>query len=81
MSAKRGPPLQGSEVSVAGFALGATAALSVAGAKLDVARYMNSCGTTNLEAQGPDCGWYAAQGVKPSDTSREALAEMVRDPG
>lgn len=66
-------------ISVAGFALGATAAFSVAGAELDVARYMGSC-AADSEMENPDCGWYAKQGVDPSQTSQESLAQLVRDP-
>lgn len=44
-------------ISVVGFALGGTAALSVAGAKLDAERYVQSC-TADGSTEGPDCGWY-----------------------
>lgn len=66
-------------IAVAGFALGATAALSVAGAQMDAERYLRSCaGESGTE--GPDCGWYAAQGVQLSQTSREGLARPARNP-
>ncbi len=74
-----GPRIDESKVSVVGFALGATAALSVAGAKMDVDEYMRSC-ATGSESEGPDCGWYAAQGVTLSETSQEGLAGLARDP-
>lgn len=74
-----GPRIDGSRVSIAGFALGATAALSVAGADMDADRYISSCavdGTT----KGPDCGWFAAQGVELSETNPEGLVGLARDP-
>lgn len=74
-----GPRIDRSKVSVAGFALGATAALSVAGSELDAARYMRSC-AADSETEGPDCGWYAAQGVDLSETSPEGLAGLAQDP-
>ncbi|PTW97702.1 alpha/beta hydrolase family protein [Pararhodobacter aggregans] len=74
-----GPRLDGSRVSVAGFALGATAALSVAGADMDAARYLRSC-SADRATEEPDCGWYDAQGVDLSETSPEGLAGLARDP-
>lgn len=74
-----GPRIDGSKVSVAGFALGATAALSVAGAKMDAAQYVRSCAADGAP-KGPDCGWYASQGVDLSQTSPEGLAGLIRDP-
>ncbi|NHF74051.1 alpha/beta hydrolase family protein [Paracoccus xiamenensis] len=66
-------------ISVVGFALGATAALSVAGAGLNVDHYLQSCAPDD-GAAGPDCGWYAAQGVSLAETDMEALAGLQRDP-
>lgn len=74
-----GPRIDGSKVSVAGFALGATAALSVAGVDMDAARYMRSCAADST-TKGPDCGWYTAQGVDLSETNPESLAGLARDP-
>jgi len=74
-----GPRIDETRVSVAGFALGATAALSVVGAELDVASYLHSC-APDREPRGPDCGWYAAQGIDMSATSLDGLAGMARDP-
>lgn len=74
-----GPRVEDSQVAVAGFALGATAALSVAGAELDAAQYLRSCAPDN-STTGPDCGWFAAQGVDVSKTSAAALAGLARDP-
>jgi predicted dienelactone hydrolase len=73
-----GPRIDRSKVSVAGFALGATAALSIAGAKMDTTRYMRSCASDHA-TDGPDCGWYAAQGVDLSETNPEGLAGLIRD--
>ncbi|MGZ3218377.1 alpha/beta hydrolase family protein [Paracoccus sp. T5] len=73
-----GPRIDESKVSVAGFALGATAALSVAGVKMDKARYLRSCAADST-AEGPDCRWYAAQGVDLSETSADGLAGLVPD--
>lgn len=74
-----GPRVDEGRISVVGFALGATAALSVAGAEMDVARYMRSCAADG-ETEGPDCEWYAAQGADLSETSPEGLAGLARDP-
>lgn len=74
-----GSRIDESKVSVAGFALGATAALFVAGADMDAARYMSSCAADGT-MEGPDCGWFAAQGLELSDTSPEGLAGLARDP-
>lgn len=74
-----GPRIDGSRVSIAGFALGATAALSVAGVEMDAERYMRSCAADSAK-EAPDCGWYAAQGVELSETNSEGLAGLARDP-
>lgn len=66
-------------ISVVGFALGGTAALSVAGAQLDRTRYMHSC-DADSPAKGPDCEWYAAQGADLTQTRQEDLAQLARDP-
>lgn len=52
-------------ITVVGYALGGTAALSVAAAKLDADLYAHSCDEDGMG--GPDCAWYAAQGVTPAD--------------
>lgn len=74
-----GPRIDRSKISVAGFSLGATAALSVAGAELDAARYMRSC-AADSKREAPDCGWYAAQGTDLSETDPVGLAGLARDP-
>ncbi len=48
------------QAAVVGFFLGGTAALALAGARLDAASYARSC---DPPAQGPDCAWFAAAGV------------------
>ena len=58
-----------------GFALGATAALSVAGAPLHGVRYRQSC----ARGDGPDCRWLAAGGGL-EQTRPEDLARLTRDP-
>lgn len=67
-----------SRISVVGFALGATAALSVAGAEIDGARYVQSCAAAGGTG-GPDCQWYAAQGISLTQTNTERLAQPMRD--
>ncbi len=74
-----GPRIDGRNLSVAGVALGATAALSVAGADLDGARYLRSC-VPGSPPEGPDCGWLAAKGANLAETRRDGLAGMARDP-
>lgn len=67
-----------SRISVVGFALGATAALSVAGAEIDGERYVQSCAAAG-GIGGPDCQWYAAQGISLTQTNMERLAQPMRD--
>jgi predicted dienelactone hydrolase len=74
-----GARIDKSRISVVGFALGATAALSVAGAKIDVEHYMQSCTATDGNS-GPDCAWYAAQGVMLTQTNQDGLARLMPDP-
>lgn len=73
-----GPRIDAGSVSVAGFALGATAALSLGGAKLDTARYLQTC-ETGSPSEAPDCGWFAAQGIDLSATNPEELAALAPD--
>lgn len=65
-------------ISVVGFALGATAALSIAGAEMDTEAYMQSC-DSGRTAQAPDCEWLAAQGVTLTQTSLPDLGRPKRD--
>ena len=48
------------QAAVVGFFLGGTAALALAGARLDAASYARSC---DPPARGPDCAWFASAGV------------------
>lgn len=65
-------------IAVVGFALGATAALSVAGADIDVGRYWRAC-AGDTRAETPDCAWYAAEGVRLAQTDMEGLGRRWRD--
>lgn len=73
-----GARIDRNRISVAGFALGATAALSIAGADMDVEKYMQSCAADGAAA-GPDCRWYAAEGVELTQTDREGLQRRMHD--
>lgn len=64
-------------ISVVGHALGGTAALTIAGAEIDPELYRNSC--TGAGAQGPDCAWFAANGVAPGDADPVELAQSRHD--
>lgn len=66
-------------ISVVGFALGATAALSIAGAEMNPEAYMQSCDSEH-PAQAPDCAWFAAQSVSLAQTSLTELGRPKRDP-
>lgn len=63
-------------VSAVGFALGGTAVLSIAGGTLSLEQVMTSCtGPT----KGPDCAWFAAQGVGLDSMDVDALAGLRGD--
>ncbi|MCR9086989.1 MAG: hypothetical protein NXH97_09625 [Rhodobacteraceae bacterium] len=66
-----------SRISVLGFALGGTAALAIAGAEIDVQRYMHTCDEGG--AGGPDCAWFAAQGIALENVDQAELARSRRD--
>lgn len=66
-------------ISAVGFALGATAALSVAGAPMDPARYRQACSPEG-GAPAADCRWLAAAGIGLEQTPPDALARLARDP-
>jgi predicted dienelactone hydrolase len=66
-------------ISVVGFALGGTAALSIAGAEMDIEAYMQSC-ASGRPPQAPDCEWLTAQGVSLAQTSLPDLGRPKRDP-
>lgn len=62
-------------IAAAGYALGGTASLAVAGASFDVERFMRACDTQD----GPDCGWYAAQNVSLDSVDQDQLAKSRFD--
>lgn len=64
-------------IAVAGFALGGTAALSIAGRRLDPDGYLRSC--SGDDAGGPDCAWFAAHDVAPEQVDRDRLDRSRRD--
>lgn len=64
-------------ISVVGFALGGTAALTLAGAEFDAAAYLHAC--SGPEPDGPDCAWLAAQDVSLDSVDPAGLAQMGRD--
>lgn len=70
---------QGRIVAV-GFALGATASLSVTGMELDVDAYLAACSAPEPLVAGPDCAWLAAGGRDLAQTDRSELAAIERDP-
>lgn len=69
--------LAAGKVGAVGFFLGGTSALALAGARLDPAAYRASC---DPPARGPDCAWFAANGVDLSDRVTEAFGASHRDP-
>lgn len=64
-------------IAVAGYALGGTAALALAGGAFDTDAVTMSCADG---ADGPDCAWYAAQGVTPASVNTEELQRSHHDP-
>jgi predicted dienelactone hydrolase len=60
-----------------GFFLGGTAALTLAGARLDAGSYARSC---DPPAQGPDCAWFAAEGVDLHAADAAKLGRSALDP-
>ena len=64
-------------ISVVGFALGGTAALTLAGADFDAVRYGRAC--AGPKPAGPDCAWLAAQDVSLNTVDPAGLARMRRD--
>lgn len=64
-------------IAVAGHALGATAALALTGGRFDADMFAAACAP---DADGPDCAWYAAQGVALASVDREHLENPHRDP-
>ncbi|MGB2202017.1 MAG: alpha/beta hydrolase family protein [Pseudooceanicola atlanticus] len=66
-----------SRIAVAGYALGGTSALALAGGAINRDAFATTCAA---DANGPDCAWYAAQGVSLSSVDAEALERTHRDP-
>lgn len=69
--------LDPTRIATVGFALGGTAALALAGGLFDTTAYLQSCTPPH---SGPDCGWFAAQGVALTSADGPALASPRRDP-
>lgn len=63
--------------AVVGFFLGGTAGLSLAGARLDPARYAMTC---DPPAAGPDCAWFADAGVDLRAVDPALLGRSGHDP-
>ncbi|SET98344.1 alpha/beta hydrolase family protein [Paracoccus homiensis] len=66
-----------SRIATVGYALGGTAALSLAGGMFDADAFAMACAA---DADGPDCAWYAAQGVSLATIDQERLEQPYRDP-
>lgn len=69
--------LDGEKVAALGFFLGGTAALSVAGGRLDADQFRQSC---SAEPQSVDCGWFKANGVDLGTIDADALGRSNLDP-
>lgn len=65
------------KVFVVGFALGGTAALSVAGAELDAGSYYQSC--ADASPVGADCSWYASHNVALSQLDQDGFDKPRHD--
>ncbi|MBS7545218.1 alpha/beta hydrolase family protein [Ancylobacter oerskovii] len=64
-------------VVAVGFFLGGTSALALAGARLDAQAYRRSC---DPPAAGPDCSWFAAQGLDLHAAIDDRVGDPARDP-
>lgn len=64
-------------IAVAGHALGGTAALALGGGRFDADAFVSAC---TAETEGPDCGWFRAQGVALAEVDRGMLDHAHRDP-
>lgn len=64
-------------ISMVGFALGGTAAITITGGVIDPHSFVQSCTGGNL---GPDCGWYAAQNVSLGSVDLVNLTTPQHDP-
>uniref|UniRef100_UPI001356C718 hypothetical protein n=1 Tax=Geminicoccus flavidas TaxID=2506407 RepID=UPI001356C718 len=64
-------------VAAVGFFQGGTAALALAGAELDLARFRLTC---RQHPASPDCRWFARQGVDLAALELAGIAGSRRDP-
>jgi predicted dienelactone hydrolase len=64
------------QVGAVGFFLGGTSVLALAGARLDAESYARSC---DPPATGPDCAWFAADGVDLREVDAEKLTRSHLD--
>ncbi|WP_225027259.1 alpha/beta hydrolase family protein [Xinfangfangia pollutisoli] len=64
-------------ISVLGFALGGTAALSLAGAAFDPEAYLRAC--SGPVQEDPDCAWFAAQSVTMDRVDQAELGRPGAD--
>jgi predicted dienelactone hydrolase len=64
-------------VAALGFFLGGTAALSLAGGRLDADRFRQIC---QDEPRSVDCGWFEANGVDLGSVDADAIARSNLDP-
>jgi predicted dienelactone hydrolase len=71
------PRIDTTRLSAVGFALGGTAALSLAGGRIDPQAYAGYCDNT---PEGTDCTWYQAQNVRLGSVETSGLSEMGGDP-
>jgi predicted dienelactone hydrolase len=76
-SAKWSKHVDQEKVAALGFFLGGTAALSLAGGRLDADAFKQSCST---DPQSVDCGWFKANGVDLNAVDVDALARSNLDP-
>lgn len=65
------------KVAALGFFLGGTAALSLAGARIDAKRFRQAC---QNEPRSIDCGWFEANGVDLGSADADAIARLNLDP-
>jgi predicted dienelactone hydrolase len=76
-SAEWSKHLDREKVAALGFFLGGTAALSLAGARLDADGFRQIC---QGEPKSVDCAWFAANGVDLGSIDADALARSHLDP-
>ncbi len=65
------------KVAVIGFALGGTAALSLAGAELDAERYYESC--ADAGSIGADCTWFSSHNVALNQVDQDEFEQSRHD--